>query len=79
MVIVCYCSLLSEIFDVIIVFVGETDTTLSINNRKITDNSCMCSSCSAVGGGKVGVTFSFLINNDFEIRATTNSPTHLSI
>ena len=65
-------------FDVIIVFVGETDTNLSINNRKITDNNCMCS-CSAVGGGKVGVSFSFLINNNFEIRQTTNSPTYLSV
>lgn len=79
MVIVYYCNLLSEIFDVIIIFVGETDRNLSINNRKVTDNSCMCSSCSIVGGGKVRVSFSFLINNNFEFRVTTSSSTYLSI
>lgn len=79
MVIVCYCNLLSEIFDVIIIFVGETDTNLPINNRKITDNSCICSSCSIVGGGKVRVSFTFLINNNFEFRVTTSSSICLSI
>lgn len=57
MIIICYCGLLSVIFEVIIVSVGEIATNLSINNSKITNNSCKCS-CSTVGGGRVVVSLS---------------------